>query len=172
MKPRSIRFRVGVAAVVVAGLGGASVAAAAGGSARSAGPDFTYDATFARARARVHVVRTGSGGTHVTLHVTGVAGAAGRTFGAHVHQRPCGPSGGAAGPHYQHAGAVGDLEQRELWLDFTVNAAGNGHAVAVRPWALDESSPRSVIVHALATDPVSGAAGARLACIDLDGDPR
>jgi Cu-Zn family superoxide dismutase len=86
-----------------------------------------------------------------------------------VHQRPCGPLGSDAGGHYQHAGATGSLEDREVWLDVTVNAGGNGHSVAIRPWSLDESTPRSVIVHALPTAPDTGAAGARLACIDFDG---
>jgi Cu/Zn superoxide dismutase len=170
MTSRCVRYRVVVAAIAAVGLSGASVAAAAGWSSRSAGPDFVYgDAAFADASARVHVVRTGTGATHVTLHVTGVA-AAGRTFGAHVHQFPCGASGADAGGHYQHVGATGSLEDREIWLDVTIDAAGNGHALAIRPWSLDEGSPRSVIVHALATDPVSGAAGPRIACIDLDGD--
>lgn len=150
----------------------AGAAVAAGGSARSSGPDFRYGDSnpFAHASAAVHLVHTGAEGTHVTLHVKGVEAPAGRTFGAHVHLNPCGATGAAAGAHYQHAGATGSLEDREVWLDFTVNPAGNGHAEAVRPWPLDERSPRSVIVHEAATSPATGAAGARLACIDLDGD--
>jgi hypothetical protein len=168
------RGRVGGAAIVVLGVvGGSSVAGALGGSSRSAGPDYVYGAgAFDHAAARVHIVHNGDGATHVTLHVSGVDGAAGHTFGAHVHQKPCGASAADAGPHYQHTAAVGTLEDREIWLDFTVNAGGNGHAEAVRPWALDESTPRSVIVHALPTAPETGAAGGRLACIDLDGDTR
>lgn len=161
-----------VVAAVALGLGslGAGVAFAAGGSARSSGPDYTYgrDNPFAAAKASVHVVHTGNGQTHVTLHITGVAAQAGRTFGAHVHQNPCGPMGAAAGGHYQDHAVTPVLEDREVWLDFTVNPVGIGHAEAVRPWSLDEHSPRSVIIHADPTAP-SGAAGSRLACIDLDG---
>ena len=157
-----------VAALVAVGGG---VAAAIGGSSRAAGPDYLYGASaFTNASAAVHIVNTGDGSTHVMLHITGVDGGAGQTFGAHVHRNPCGPLSADAGAHYQHAGASGVLEDREVWLDFTVNAAGNAHSEAVRPWSLDESSPRSVIIHALPTAPDTGAAGARLVCIDLDGN--
>lgn len=151
-------------------LAGAGAAAAMGGSSQSSGPDYTYTtpSPFSDASARVHVVRTGDGATHVTLTVRGVDADAGQQFGAHVHKNSCGPAGGDAGPHYLHLGATGSLEDQEVWLDFSVNAAGNGHSKAVRPWSLDESSPRSVIIHALPTNP-EGGAGARLACIDLDG---
>lgn len=158
--------------VVAAGSLGTGVALAAGGSARSSGPDYTYpnSGAFANATARVHVVHTGNGGTHVSLHIVGVDAAAGQKFGAHVHMSRCGVSGAAAGTHYQDAGATGSLEDREVWLDFTLNADGIGHAEANRPWSLDESTQRSVIIHALPTA-VNGTAGARLACIDLDGNP-
>jgi len=162
-----------VAAVVVASvvMVVAGVAWAAGGSsARSSGPDYAYGSPnpFANATAEVHVVKTGEDSTHVTLHVRGIDAPAGQTFGAHVHQQPCGATGTAAGPHYQHAGTTGTLEEREVWLDITVNASGNAHSEATRPWVLDESTPRSVILHALPTA-ADGTAGTRLACIDLNG---
>lgn len=163
--------RLAVVAAAAVGLSGAAgVALAAGGSARSSGPEYASGIgnPFADASAVVHVVHTGNGRTHVTLHVRGVDAQPGRIFGAHVHQLPCGTSGAQAGPHYAHEGATGSLEQREVWLDFAINAAGAGDAEAKRPWPLDESSPRSVIIHAQPTDG-AGAAGARLACIDLDG---
>jgi superoxide dismutase, Cu-Zn family len=156
-----------LAAIVVTGAG---VAAAIGGSSQSSGPDYVYSsAQLADSSARVHVVDTGNGKTHVTLHVTGVAAAAGTTFGAHVHTNPCGDSGLAAGGHYQDAAMTEHLVDREVWLDFTVDDEGNGSALARRPWSLDQGDPRSVIIHALPTNPETGVAGARLACIDLDG---
>lgn len=170
MKKRVIK-RAAIPAVATAVLLASGGAAIAGGrSSQSAGPDYTYGSPnpFTNASARVHVVHTGSGGTKVTLHVRGADAMVGQRFGAHVHQNPCGPVGTDAGAHYLHAGATGSLEDREVWLDFSVNGAGNGHAKAVRPWSLDESSPRSVIIHADPTSPTGGA-GARLACIDLDG---
>lgn len=159
------------AMVLLALAAGGTAAAASGSSARSGGPDATYGNAnpFAGATASVHVVRTGAGGMKVSLHVRHVDAVTGRVFGAHVHQKPCGPSGADAGGHYVHPGVTGSLEDREVWLDFSVNAAGNGHARAVRAWSLDESTPRSVVIHALSTAPETGVAGARLACIDLDG---
>ncbi len=170
----TLRARMLVAtSVVTVGLAAAVGAAfAAGGSARSVGPDYAYGSAnpFAAASAAVHVVNTGTGETTVTLDVHGADAPAGQRFGAHVHQSPCGASGLDAGAHYQHAGATGSLEAIEVWLDFTVNEGGNGHSSATRPWSLDETSPRSVIIHAMPTAPDTGVAGARLACIDLDGE--
>lgn len=160
--------RVVAAFTVAAGLAGTAGIALAT-SSRSTGPEYTYGTTgeLSEATAEVHVVTTGDGGSMVTLHVRDADAAAGRTFGAHVHQLSCGTEAAAAGGHYQHA-PTGDLEGREVWLDFTVNRAGNGHAEARRPWAVDQSRPRSVIIHAAPTA-TDGTAGARLACIDLDG---
>lgn len=145
---------------------------ASGGSARSSRPDFAYGSAnpFATAHAAVHVAKTGNGETRTTLHVRGVDAPEGQRFGAHVHQDSCGEDGIDAGGHYQHAGATGSLEAIEVWLDFTVDEGGNGHSSATRPWLLDETSPRSVITHAMPTAPASGLAGARLACIGLDGE--
>lgn len=169
----SIRTKAVVAAstMTVAMLVAVGAAFAAGGSARSMGPDFTYGAAnpFANSTAAVHVVKTGNGETAVTLHVRGAEAVAGKRFGAHVHQNPCGSNALAAGGHYQHSGATGSLEDIEIWLDFVVNEDGNGHSSANRPWLLDENAPRSVVIHAMSTAPDTGAAGARLACIDLDG---
>ncbi len=170
----TLRTRTLVAAsvVTVGALAATGIAVAAGGSARSSGPDFAYGAAnpFADASAAVHVVKTGNGRMTTTLHLRDVDALAGQRFGAHVHQNACGESGADAGGHYQHAGATGSLEAIEVWLDVTVNEAGNGHSSASRPWSLDETSPRSVIIHALPTAPDTGVAGARLACIDLDGE--
>lgn len=158
-------------AIAAATLGAAGIAVAGGNWGRSAGPDYAYGTPnpFADARAIVSVVQTGQGKSHVALSVRGVDAPAGQTFGAHVHQSPCGDVGAAAGGHYQHAGATGSLEEREVWLDVTINPHGNAITHATRPWTVDQSTPRSVIIHAAPTAP-DGTAGARLACIDLDGD--
>lgn len=170
MKTRVLKHAAVPAVAMALLVAGGGVAVAGGGSSQSSGPDYTYGSPnpFTDASARVHVVHTGNGGTKVTLHVRNADAMEGQRFGAHVHQNPCGPVGTDAGPHYEHPGATGSLEDREVWLDFSVNAAGNGHAKAVRPWSLDQSSPRSVIIHIAPTNPMGGA-GARLACIDLDG---
>lgn len=157
--------------LAVAGAALTTTALAGGSATRSTGPDVQHEAgAFDDADAAVQVVRTGAGGTKVTLHVKGVDAPAGTTFGAHVHNAPCGDDPLASGGHYAHHGPAASLEDKEVWLDVTVNAAGNGHRSAVRPWIIDESSPRSVVIHAQPTDADTGAAGARLACIDLDGD--
>jgi Cu-Zn family superoxide dismutase len=158
-------------ALVVAGLVTIPAGAALAGSIWSTGPDNTYGAAnpFADAEARVHVVTDGSGGSTISLQVKGVDADPGRTFGAHVHRATCGDDPLASGGHYQHAGVTGGLEEREVWLDVTVNGSGNGASVTHRSWAIDQSTLRSVVIHALPTSEVDGTAGARLACIDLDG---
>lgn len=168
----AITRRTGAVAFSALAVLGAAGAVWAGSNGRSVGPDEVYGAPnpLAGARAAVHVAATGKGTSHVTLHVWDVDGARGRTFGAHVHEAPCGELPGSSGGHYQHAGAVGTLEQREVWLDVTINAAGHGRAKATRPWVIDQSAPRSVVIHELPTVAATGAAGPRLACIDLDGD--
>lgn len=167
-----VRTLVAASVVTIGILAATGAALADGGSARSTGPDFAYgsDNPFNDASAAVHVVKTGNGQTRVTLHIRDVDAPDGQRFGAHVHQSPCGANGSDAGGHYQHADATGSLEAIEVWLDFTVNEGGNGHSRAARSWVLDETAPRSVIVHALPTAPDTGLAGARLACIDLDGE--
>ena len=158
-------------AVVVAGLVAVPAGVALAGSVWSTGPDNTYGTAnpFAAAVAQVHVVDDGSGGSTISLKLKGVDADPGRTFGAHVHRAACGVDPLAAGGHYQHAGATGTLEEREVWLDITVNGGGNGQSVTQRPWTIDQSTLRSVVIHALPTNEADGTAGARLACIDLDG---
>ncbi len=169
----SSRFKTIVAGTAIAAaVFGVAGVAVAGGWGRSSGPDYTYGTSnpFADARAVVHVVETGQGKSHITLKVQGVEAAAGNTFGAHVHQAKCDAVDPLlAGPHYQHAGATGTLEEREVWLDVTINHRGNAITQTTRPWSVDQSMPRSVIIHALPTAE-NGTAGARLACIDLDGN--
>ena len=49
-----------------------------------------------------------------------------------------------------------------------IDDEGNGVAVAIRPWTVTSTASRSVIIHASPTNSSTGAAGARLACIDID----
>ncbi|HLF40908.1 MAG TPA: superoxide dismutase family protein [Acidimicrobiia bacterium] len=164
------------AALVVALLAALALPAGAEGtSVTVAGPLTAYDVAgnpAAGVTARVHEVVTGGRTTTVTLHLHGFAAdQAGRTFGAHAHSGPCGTVGTSAGPHYTHPDAAPTLEEREIWLDFTVDAGGTAHAKATRDWTFEatETAPfgaRSVVVHAMPTDP-GGVAGARLACIEV-----
>lgn len=93
-------------------------------------------------------------------------GAAGTTFGAHVHIGPCVEGNGlAALGHYNHGGGIS--AETEVWLDFTFTGGGTGHATAVVPFAIGDGAARSVVIHALPTAP-DGTAGARLACLPLE----
>jgi Cu-Zn family superoxide dismutase len=127
------------------------------------GPTYVYDSAFAGARTQVHSwARDGS--TEVRLMVRGLP--ADRTFGAHVHTARCGADPMASGGHYQH-GTSGPVASREIWLDVTTDEHGNGVATTTVPWTIAAGTAGSVVVHALPTDPVTGAAGARLMCTDV-----
>lgn len=161
----------GLAALVTITTAGVLTAAAGadpGWTEIGAGPDFTYGSPnpFTDADITVLAREVGDGGLQVRLAVQG-ADASGQRFGAHVHQNGCGLTGGAAGPHYLNTAADGSLRHREIWLDFTVDADGTGGATATRDWSL--SGARSVILHA-ETTANDGAAGTRLACVDVDFD--
>ncbi|TLW93171.1 superoxide dismutase family protein [Saccharomonospora piscinae] len=102
-----------------------------------------------------------------------------RQYGAHVHVNPCGATGEAAGPHYQH---VPDPEQpstdpayanpeNEIWLDLTTDSEGAGKSRSEVAWTFGERKPASVVIHERHTatgEGEAGAAGARLACVDVD----
>jgi Cu/Zn superoxide dismutase len=102
------------------------------------------------------------------LSITGIErSAAGTTYGAHLHSGPCVPGdGAAAGPHYNSANPPVVDDDHEVWLDFTVTDSGKGRATAVVPF-VPVHGARSVVVHEEGTDPVTGAAGARLACMPV-----
>jgi Cu-Zn family superoxide dismutase len=59
------------------------------------------------------------------------------------------------------------LEQREIWLDFTVNAGGGAHSRAKRDFELRPGGAKSIVIHERLTTP-DGMAGARLGCIGLE----
>jgi len=91
----------------------------------------------------------------------------GKDYGAHLHSGPCVPGdGAAAGPHYNSANPPIVDEDHEVWLDFTVSSRGTGKAVAVVPF-VPKHGARSVVVHEMATNPDTGAAGGRLACFPV-----
>ena len=102
------------------------------------------------------------------LKISGVdRSAAGTTYGAHLHSGPCVPGdGAAAGPHYNSANPPVIDDRHEVWLDFTVARDGSGRSTAVVPF-VPVHGARSVVVHEMATDHHTGAAGARLACFPV-----
>ena len=182
---------VRTAAVTAALAGSAALALAAPAHAavvRAAGEVDRYPHTGAAvpplagapegATARVQSVRTGDGGTVVTLDVHGFEGL--ERYGAHAHLAPCGshPAGLDAGGHYQHVDATEAGKPRtdpayanpenEVWLDLATNPEGHGRAQAVVDWQFRPAPQgRSVIIHEKPTSPADGTAGKRVACLDV-----
>ncbi|MCI2419700.1 superoxide dismutase family protein [Saccharopolyspora sp. K220] len=116
------------------------------------------------------------GRTRVTVGVRGLQ--PNREYGAHVHTKPCGPTGEDAGPHFQERAdpvkpSVDPAyanPQNEVWLDFHTDAQGNGTATAEGNWSFDtRQDAKSFVIHAMGTHTEpgqAGTAGARLACLD------
>jgi superoxide dismutase, Cu-Zn family len=146
---------------------------------------FTYDPVAAPVGAELSVEADGSGdSTEVRLEVEGLL--PNRGYAAHAHARPCGPSGDAAGPHFQNradpAAAPGRPStdpayanpQNEIWLDLRTDAEGDGAASAVVPFGFTDRAPASVVIHAAeatATAPSeAGSAGGRVACLNVPFD--
>jgi superoxide dismutase, Cu-Zn family len=146
------------------------------------GPDagaVTYNPKLVPVGAEATVLSTArpDGRTTVTLTVHGLL--PNHAYGAHVHQKHCGPKGDDAGPHYQK---VPDPVQpsvnpgyanprNEIWLDFTTNKDGNASASSTVGWQFTGQRPGSVVLHAehTRTDPGhAGMAGDRLACVNVD----
>ena len=133
------------------------------------------------AKARVQAVYNAAGDSIVTLHVKGLLPH--RTYGAHAHVNACGLTGAAAGPHFQHVldpepGVSDDPAYanpaNEIWLDVHTDANGDGAAQTKVAWQFTpERRPGSVMIHESPTGTgamgggVAGAAGARLACVDV-----
>ena len=101
-----------------------------------------------------------------------------RNYGAHVHTRPCGKTGAAAGPHFQQdeapEGVSGDPTYanpgNEIWLDFRTDAAGNAVSGALGDWKPAEGAANSVVIHEHLTRTApgeAGEAGPRLACLNV-----
>ncbi|GAA2814404.1 superoxide dismutase family protein [Saccharopolyspora taberi] len=119
-------------------------------------------------------VKTGGARTEVTVALTGLQ--PNRVYGAHVHTKPCGPTGDDAGPHFQQipdpAKPSVDPKfanpENEVWLDFHTDAQGNGTATATGTWQLDRGDAQSFVVHETHTHTEpgkAGTAGGRLACL-------
>lgn len=119
------------------------------------------------ARAQLRLTFRG-GSTVAVLTVRDLARSArGTTYGAHLHSGPCVPGdGAAAGPHYNAATPPVPDARHEIWLDFTVDRHGVGRARTVVPF-VPAHGTRSIVVHEMATDHHTGAAGARLACMPV-----
>lgn len=100
--------------------------------------------------------------TMILLSVRGLP--ADKTFGAHLHAGACADNKG--GGHYQHDG-TGVSEENEVWLDITTDATGTAMVINRKDFAVAPEKAKSVVVHANPTDPATGKAGDKLACVDV-----
>lgn len=138
---------------------------------------YTYDTTAAPPGAELSVETSSiRDGTQVELTASGMQ--PGREYGAHAHVRPCGETGDAAGPHFQHEPAPENRPNdpayanptNEIWLDFKADAQGSGSAIAQVPFTFGDRAPGSVVIHekVTASSPgEAGEAGGRLACLTV-----
>jgi superoxide dismutase, Cu-Zn family len=143
---------------------------------------FTYNPALVPEGADLEVYAT-SNGTSTTIRLEAVGLLPDRGYAAHAHANACGPTGDAAGPHFQNqpdpAAGPGKPStdpayanpQNEIWLDLKTDSYGDGEATATVPFVFTARAPASVIVHdaeATATEPgKAGSAGARLACLTV-----
>ena len=143
---------------------------------------FTYNPALAPEGAQIEVdSETRGASTEIRLDVDGLL--PNRGYAAHAHVNACGPTGDAAGPHFQNqvdpAAAPGKPStdpayanpQNEIWLDLRTDGDGDGESRAEVPFVFTGRAPASVIIHeaeATATAPgQAGSAGPRLACITV-----
>jgi hypothetical protein len=110
-----------------------------------------------------------AGSTTVTLKVQGLDhAAAGTTLGAHVHVGSCVEgNGAAAGGHYNSTGGTSISDQTEVWLDFTIADNGSGSASTTVPFTIASGAAGAVVIHAAETNPTTGGAGTRWACLPV-----
>lgn len=121
------------------------------------------------AYARLYAVAPGDGNAYVYFVLTGLSTASvGTTYGAHVHVGPCLAGSGAAALGHYNSGAGGAPSRlNEVWLDFAVRPGGVAVASTVVPFVIAPGAARSVVVHANPTQPGTGLAGGRIACLPV-----
>ncbi|MER7082430.1 superoxide dismutase, Cu-Zn family [Saccharopolyspora kobensis] len=137
----------------------------------------TYDPALVPDGAKVDLAseRT-NGSTKITVELEGLV--PNREYGAHVHTKPCGPTGEDAGPHFQEKAdpvkpSVDPAyanPQNEVWLDFHTDAQGKATATTEGNWSFDtRQDAKSFVIHEshTHTEPgKAGTAGGRLACLN------
>ncbi|RCW47024.1 Cu-Zn family superoxide dismutase [Halopolyspora algeriensis] len=138
----------------------------------------TYDTDQVPAGAKARVVSTPIPGGHTSVIMALRGLQPNSSYGAHVHTRPCGPTGSDAGPHFQQVeapeGVSGDPDyanpDNEVWLDFRTDSDGEAVSAAFGDWQLREREANSIVIHENLTKTapgVAGEAGPRLACINV-----
>jgi Cu-Zn family superoxide dismutase len=177
---RRARMLIAAATICTATLVTAASPASAAGVVRAAGPTVIHDTALVPAAGKTDVQLVEGGRTTIVrLSVTGLL--PNRMYGSHVHYLPCGATATASGAHYQYVpdpATGGSLTvastnpeyanpRNEIWLDFMTDSTGAAQATAIVNWKMPaDRKGRSVVVHAMGTDPM-GAAGARLSCTTL-----
>ncbi len=139
----------------------------------------TYDPAQVPAGAKVELRSEPTDGkTKITASVQGLQ--PDRDYGAHIHTKPCGPTGKAAGPHFQEKAdpvkpSVDPAfanPQNEVWLDFHTDPRGNATSTAEGSWSFENrDDAKSFVLHEkpTMTEPgKAGEAGGRLACLNVD----
>lgn len=147
------------------------------------GSAFTYNPALAPAGAKVKATVEGSEqSTVVDFEVTGLQ--PNRGYAVHAHVNACGPTGDAAGPHFQNkqdpaaspeSPSVDPAyanPQNEIWLDLRTDAQGAGQASANVPFGITgEQAPKSIVIHEESNTNTAagqaGKAGGRAACLNI-----
>lgn len=123
-------------------------------------------------RGRAQLVRTGSGKSILTVHVSGLA--AGETYGVHLHNLPC-AAPDLGGTHYKHDPAGVGKPPNELWASsspkdplagVTANRAGHARGKGTARWIASDKG-QSVVIHRSKGHAAGTAGGPKLACADL-----
>ncbi|MCF7549246.1 superoxide dismutase family protein [Pseudonocardia sp. WMMC193] len=198
LSTRLLLLPVAAAAVLLAGCGSSPAAPSSPSSSASSssssavdvtgtfgtqGVALTYDPELVPEGATARVTgETTDATSTITLAVTGLL--PNRTYGAHAHQKACGPAAADSGPHFQHAAdpVTPSVDPafanpaNEVWLDFTTDASGAGSVTATQAeWAFTpDRAAQSVVVHEKATATEAGKAGTagdRVGCVTVDFAP-
>jgi Cu/Zn superoxide dismutase len=131
---------------------------------------------FESAKAHLKITETDAGSTF-TIRIRDIDTSevtADQTFGAHLHIGSCvkGDIGGLqAGGHYQHVplGPLGANPENEVWFDLRPIDDGTAVDDTFVTFKVDPGveKERSIVIHVDPTDPLTGKAGDRQACLPL-----
>ncbi len=161
------------------GLFGSGTLTAPNGDAKA----ITYNPGLAPAGAAMTgIVTPGLEQTGAYVSVSGFV--PNRGYAVHAHANPCGPTGEAAGPHFQNRVDPAATPQapstnpeyanpdNEFWLDLRTDATGAGTARTTVPFVVTaDRKPQSIVIHEEPRTATgageAGEAGGRLACVTL-----
>jgi Cu-Zn family superoxide dismutase len=142
--------------------------------------DLPAEGAFDAASANL-TVKVAPDGTNFRLDVTGIDPSAADDVsgvGAHLHTGECKKQDGAlAGPHYNHEVVALGVPAREaeispeteVWFHLVPSTHGEATDSTFVPFLpVDPDGVMSIVVHVAATNPETGAAGARQVCFPLD----